>query len=640
MRDFPVIYRDRKGKEQEAELLRFYELLADGRLSVTTPVRYRDEAEFLPLQDHPELGKAVPQLEQEYRHRNNRILTLLILGLFWGLAGFLPWLHPGAWQLMSCYTIFWYPLFSCPFLLGSRKDFFDVPFRSWLLYEMPYLNIITGPVSAFRHYRGRKRFAALLGWTAFTLLLITMWCMPNKIPTARLAAALNTVCLGCVCLLHAFSSYNRLRLKAIRRRAGFRRVKGPVEQVLSKLRWNNPRERKRRLNGYFKYFLTCLVLPGGYLAVYFAVGFIRFHSASQAAMAAGLPPERPVPSANDVETAALLDAMHFAPVPENLNRLSLHTDLLLAIRNAPPAFAEELRQYVGDNEGALQELDTILAHLPADLWQESRDIRRIRNRKYERLRDLLTARYILLPATERLRSTPEYLEKLQTLSYISAYGRYGRIGSVPLLEQYIPHAPEVFLREELSRLTFLEKQLADEMRLFRWRILFIIQDAFTQESGHYISAQEKANLIYSALAETASYPEYVHWKPRTAYPLNPYLHTYLLLADRAEEAFAYSNALAQLRTARTGVAAELYSRKHNVYPDNLQQLTPEFLAAVPNDPYTGKPLRYNKGIVEVPYTDITVNGNTFEGTWKTGQQQGIEIHSSGRERDIYFSILP
>ena len=56
-----------------------------------------------------------------------------------------------------------------------------------------------------------------------------------------------------------------------------------------------------------------------------------------------------------------------------------------------------------------------------------------------------------------------------------------------------------------------------------------------------------------------------------------------------DEYFFY---LAQLRIVRTGIATELYFRKHGCFPKNLEQLCPEFIVEIPGDPYSLKPLQY------------------------------------------------
>ena len=47
------------------------------------------------------------------------------------------------------------------------------------------------------------------------------------------------------------------------------------------------------------------------------------------------------------------------------------------------------------------------------------------------------------------------------------------------------------------------------------------------------------------------------------------------------------------RSLETALACRRYRAKHGRYPETLDDLVPEFIAAVPLDPYDGKPLRYN-----------------------------------------------
>jgi hypothetical protein len=51
---------------------------------------------------------------------------------------------------------------------------------------------------------------------------------------------------------------------------------------------------------------------------------------------------------------------------------------------------------------------------------------------------------------------------------------------------------------------------------------------------------------------------------------------------------------ARLRCAATALAAERYRHRHGRWPEALDELTGEFLRAVPLDPFDGRPLRYSK----------------------------------------------
>ena len=52
--------------------------------------------------------------------------------------------------------------------------------------------------------------------------------------------------------------------------------------------------------------------------------------------------------------------------------------------------------------------------------------------------------------------------------------------------------------------------------------------------------------------------------------------------------------IAQLRTARAGLAIQRYRLAAGKLPDNLADLMPTYLDAVPKDPFDGKDLRYKK----------------------------------------------
>jgi len=74
---------------------------------------------------------------------------------------------------------------------------------------------------------------------------------------------------------------------------------------------------------------------------------------------------------------------------------------------------------------------------------------------------------------------------------------------------------------------------------------------------------------------------------RIRYPLTTLL---LPALDAALEAAARGNGLND--SAITAIAIERYRRDRGQIPDDLQQLVPDFLPAVPTDPYDGKPIRY------------------------------------------------
>ncbi len=68
--------------------------------------------------------------------------------------------------------------------------------------------------------------------------------------------------------------------------------------------------------------------------------------------------------------------------------------------------------------------------------------------------------------------------------------------------------------------------------------------------------------------------------------------TRMLLPSLAKLGDAFRRKHALLRCTIVALAAERYRREKKSWPDKLDQLCPQYLAAVPLDPYDGKPLRY------------------------------------------------
>jgi hypothetical protein len=50
--------------------------------------------------------------------------------------------------------------------------------------------------------------------------------------------------------------------------------------------------------------------------------------------------------------------------------------------------------------------------------------------------------------------------------------------------------------------------------------------------------------------------------------------------------------LVQCRTADVGIAAELFRRKNDRYPQSLEELVPDYIDSIPRDPFDYGPLRY------------------------------------------------
>jgi hypothetical protein len=94
-----------------------------------------------------------------------------------------------------------------------------------------------------------------------------------------------------------------------------------------------------------------------------------------------------------------------------------------------------------------------------------------------------------------------------------------------------------------------------------------------------------------------------------------------LLATPLNSVFiACARTEAHSRVASTACAIERYRRKYDATPAMLQQLVPEFLTTVPNDPFDSAPLRYLRH--ENGYTVYSVS---VDGKDDGGQQENYAL---------------
>jgi hypothetical protein len=89
--------------------------------------------------------------------------------------------------------------------------------------------------------------------------------------------------------------------------------------------------------------------------------------------------------------------------------------------------------------------------------------------------------------------------------------------------------------------------------------------------------------------------------------------------------------LAYVRCLIVALAAERYRRKHGVWPETLDRLAPDFIHAVPLDPYDGEPLRYRRLDDGVVIYSVGADGRDGGGTidrqepTRTGADLGIRL---------------
>ena len=95
--------------------------------------------------------------------------------------------------------------------------------------------------------------------------------------------------------------------------------------------------------------------------------------------------------------------------------------------------------------------------------------------------------------------------------------------------------------------------------------------------------------------------------------------------------------LGQLRCTETALAVERYRLKYDALPESLEALVPEFMEAVPLEPFDGQPLRYIRR--EGGYTVYTIGEDGVDnGGWSKEQMAEETGEENPKEYDWPFTV--
>jgi len=92
--------------------------------------------------------------------------------------------------------------------------------------------------------------------------------------------------------------------------------------------------------------------------------------------------------------------------------------------------------------------------------------------------------------------------------------------------------------------------------------------------------------------------------------------------------------LAQVRAAQSALAVERFRLAHGQLPEDLQELVPQFLSAVPDDPFDGQSLRYHR--LAKGYVVYSIGRDGHD---DGGRERPFDAKSSDKtEYDITFTV--
>ena len=115
-----------------------------------------------------------------------------------------------------------------------------------------------------------------------------------------------------------------------------------------------------------------------------------------------------------------------------------------------------------------------------------------------------------------------------------------------------------------------------------------------------------------------------------------YMYTFLLAPAYQQATAAFARNAAEVDSADAAIAAELYRRKNGKWPTKLDDLVPEFLPAVPTDPFTNLPLVMKASAESCKVYSVgpdgVDHGGNLESTMFPGTDIGFEMPApSGKD---------
>jgi hypothetical protein len=104
-----------------------------------------------------------------------------------------------------------------------------------------------------------------------------------------------------------------------------------------------------------------------------------------------------------------------------------------------------------------------------------------------------------------------------------------------------------------------------------------------------------------------------------------YMYTLLLTPAYTSGINAFARNAAERDSADAAIAAELYRRKNGKWPAKLDDLVPEFLPAVPTDPFTNLPLVLKTNAQACKIYSVGADGVDNSGNLKSDLQPGTDL---------------
>lgn len=165
-------------------------------------------------------------------------------------------------------------------------------------------------------------------------------------------------------------------------------------------------------------------------------------------------------------------------------------------------------------------------------------------------------------------------------------------------------------------------------------LLFKLTGFFERDLRFYLQAMETNILLTGMFPKNAAVITNVQEKVFQDCAKYHYILSGLLLPALGSAVIKEAKGLAQVNAAQTALAVERFRLAHGKLPEKLDELVPQFLPAVPADPFDGQPLRYHR--LEKDYVIYSIGS---DGEDNGGRERPANVKSADKTHyDITFTV--
>jgi len=167
-----------------------------------------------------------------------------------------------------------------------------------------------------------------------------------------------------------------------------------------------------------------------------------------------------------------------------------------------------------------------------------------------------------------------------------------------------------------------KSQSRSEMAFYVWSGMKILDATkWLDLSGMMVNASKRA--------PEDSYADFKRIDMKAIKPsLTPF--TSILFSTLTDSALKFLTGVAKLRAAESALAVARFKAANGRLPNSLAELVPGFLTSVPLDPFDGKPMKFKKGVLDLPKSFLKAKASP-SGRPAIEDLYGFVVYSVGKD---------